>query len=138
MRPATTRCSAASQSTGLTGSYGFGAGNLMGVTWFTRSAPETGEDAGRTRSRLNGAFNIPAWHMRLEGQINYDIEQQVLQQQQTVMNYNAQCYGLRLEFRDSAPAPGTECATSEIRFSLTLKNVGTFLDLNSRSSTVEP
>ena len=70
------------------------------------------------------------------GQVNYDFEQQLLQYYQVAMNYNSQCYGLRLEFRDfQARSPGADLNDREIRFSLSLKNVGTFLDLNSRSST---
>jgi hypothetical protein len=76
--------------------------------------------------------------MRLEGQLNYDIEQELLQQQMLVMNYVGQCYGLRLELRDFRAGVGPTFRDKDIRFSLTLKNVGTFLDLNSRSSTVVP
>jgi hypothetical protein len=54
------------------------------------------------------------------------------------MNYTGQCYGLRLELRDFRAGTGPRTRDKDIRFSLTLKNVGTFLDLNSRSSTIEP
>jgi LPS-assembly protein len=124
-------------STGLTASYGFGAGNSMGVTWFTRSRPETGQSLSN-QVRLNTALAVPFLRLRLEGQLNYDFEQRLLQQQQLVMNYTAQCYGLRLELRDFRAGIGPRTRDKDIRFSLTLKNVGTFLDLNSRSSTVEP
>ena len=76
--------------------------------------------------------------MRLEGQVNYDFEQQLLQYYQAAMNYNSQCYGLRLEFRESKLGALGLLNDREIRFSLSLKNVGTFLDLNSRSSTIQP
>ena len=124
-------------STGLTGSYGFGAGNYLGATWFTRSKPETGKTQNN-QVRLNGVLGLPAFHMRLEGQLNYDFEQKLLQQQQLIMNYTAQCYGLRLELRDFRAGTGPRTRDKDIRLSLTLKNVGTFLDLNSRSSTIEP
>jgi len=124
-------------ATGLTGSYGFGAGNQVAATWFTRSRPETGKSQ-QNQTRLSGVFNIPAWRMRLEGQVNYDFEQQLLQYYQAAMNYNSQCYGLRLEFRESKLGALGLVNDREIRFSLSLKNVGTFLDLNSRSSTIQP
>jgi hypothetical protein len=57
------------------------------------------------------------------------------------MTYTSQCYALRLEFRDFQPATGAAgqvVRDREYRFSLSLKNVGTFLDLNSRSSTIQP
>ena len=88
--------------------------------------------------RLNGALGIPSWHIRVEGQINYDFEEQLLQQQTLVMSYTAQCYGLRVELRDFRAGAGPRTRDKDIRFSLTLKNVGTFLDLTSRSSTNEP
>ncbi len=124
-------------STGLTGNYGFGAGNYLGATWFTRTRPETGQNLSN-QVRLNGALAVPFLHLRLEGQVNYDFEQRLLQQQQLVINYTAQCYGLRLEMRDFRAGTGPRTRDKDIRFSLTLKNVGTFLDLNSRTSTVEP
>ena len=127
-------------STGFTGNYGFGAaatGNYLGATWFTRSRPETGESLSN-QIRLNGAVALPFWRLRLEGQLNYDFEQQLLQQQQIVIGYTGQCYGLRLELRDFRADAGPRTRDKDIRLSLDLKNVGTFLDLNSRSSTVEP
>jgi len=124
-------------STGLTGNYGFGAGNYLGATWFTLSQPETGTSVSN-QVRLNGALGLPAWHMRLEGQFNYDFEHSLLQNQQLVVSYASQCYGLRLELRDFRAGTGPRTRDKDIRLSLTLKNVGTFLDLNSRSSTNEP
>ncbi|HEY9422340.1 MAG TPA: LPS assembly protein LptD, partial [Thermoanaerobaculia bacterium] len=123
--------------TGFTGSYGFGEGNYLGATWFTRFAPITGESISN-QVRLNGALAIPSWRIRVEGQINYDFEEQLLQQQTLVMHYTSQCYGLRLELRDFRAEIGPRTRDKDIRFSLTLKNVGTFLDLTSRSSPDEP
>jgi LPS-assembly protein len=122
--------------TGFTGSYGFGQGNYLGATWFTGFNSATGESLSN-QVRLNGALGIPFWHLRLEGQINYDFEEQLLQQQTLVMNYTSQCYGLRLELRDFRAGEGPRTRDKDIRLSLTLKNVGTFLDLTSRSSTSE-
>jgi LPS-assembly protein len=127
-------------STGLTGSYGFGANNSIAATWFTRANTET-KQSQSNQARLSGAFTLPFWNLRLEAQVNYDFEQHLLQQDQLVMTYTSQCYALRLEFRDFQPATGTAgqvLRDREVRFSLSLKNVGTFLDLNSRSSTIQP
>jgi LPS-assembly protein len=125
-------------STGLTGNYGFGkAGDNLGLTWFTRYQPATGEELSN-QVRLNGSVAIPSWRMRVEGQLNYDFKQSLLQEQMIVFNYASQCYGLRLELRDFRAGEGPRTRDKDIRFSLSLKNVGTFLDLNSRSSTVEP
>ncbi len=128
-------------STGLTGSYGFGAGNSIAATWFTLANTET-KLPQSNQARLSGTFNLPFWNLKLEGQVNYDFEQKLLQQDQLVATYTSQCYALRLEFRDFQPSAtgtaGQVLRDREIRFSLSLKNVGTFLDLNSRSSTIQP
>ncbi len=122
--------------TGFTGSYGFGQGNYLGATWFTGFDPASGESLSN-QVRLNAALAIPFLHLQVEGQINYDFEEQLLQQQTLVMNYTSQCYGLRLELRDFRAGEGPRTRDKDIRLSLTLKNVGTFLDLTSRSSTSE-
>jgi lipopolysaccharide assembly outer membrane protein LptD (OstA) len=124
-------------STGFTGSYAFGTGNSLAATWFTNEDPESGV-SGSNQVRLSGVLNVPRWNLRFEGQVNYDFQQQLLQQDQIAMTYTSQCYGLRFEFRDFKTGGGEIVSDREIRFSLTLKNVGTFLDLNSRSSTIQP
>ena len=58
-------------------------------------------------------------------------DRDTLQQQRYILQYNAQCYGLRFEvseFRFSAEPQ------RDFRFAFTLKNVGTFLDLTAGDS----
>jgi len=125
-------------STSLTGNYGFGQNNYVAATWFTNAQTETGVSQSN-QVRLGGAYNIAPWGLRLEAQANYDFDQQLLQSETLVANYLSQCYGLRVELRKFQSATGTlGVQDTEIRFSLTLKNVGTFLDLTSRSSTNQP
>ncbi|HEY0514336.1 MAG TPA: LPS assembly protein LptD [Thermoanaerobaculia bacterium] len=128
-------------STSFTGNYGFGLSNYVGATWFTNYLPQTKETVNN-QVRLNGALAIPAWHLRFEAQISYDIQQKLMQNDQIAVDFTSQCYAWRLEFRDFRTGTGTLAGQvandREIRFSLSLKNVGTFLDLNSRSSTVQP
>jgi len=125
-------------STSLTGNYGFGQNNYVAATWFTNSQTETGVSQSN-QVRLGGAYNIVPWGLRLEAQANYDFEQRLLQSETLVANYLSQCYGVRVELRKFQSATGAlGVQDTEIRFSLTLKNVGTFLDLTSRSSTSQP
>jgi LPS-assembly protein len=124
-------------STGFTGSYAFGPNDSLAATWFTNAVTETNTTSS-DQVRLSGVINVPAWNLRFEGQINYDFVLHLLQQDQIAMTYTGQCYGFRLEFRDFKTEAGTIENDREIRFSLTLKNVGTFLDLTSRSSTIQP
>lgn len=125
-------------STSLTGNYGFGVGNYVAATWFTNYQTETSISQSN-QVRLGGAYNIARWGLRLEGQANYDFEEQLLQSETLIANYTGQCFGLRVELRKFQSATGTlGVQDREIRFALTLKNVGTFLDLTSRSSTSQP
>jgi lipopolysaccharide assembly outer membrane protein LptD (OstA) len=125
-------------STSLTGNYGFGPANYVAATWFTNYQTEL-KTSLSNQIRLGGGYSIVPWGLRLEAQVNYDFEQQLLQSETLVANYTSQCYGLRVELRKFQSATGTlGVQDREIRFALTLKNVGTFLDLTSRSSTAQP
>jgi LPS-assembly protein len=130
-------------TTSFTGNYGFGTSDNIGATWFTQYTTET-QTAVSNQVRLTGVFALPWWHLNFQGQISYDIQQKLLQNDQIALDYTSQCYSLHLEFRDFRTGTGTGVVAGqilsdrEIRFSLTLKNVGTFLDLNSRSETVLP
>lgn len=124
-------------STSLSGNLGFGVGNFLGLTWFTTYNPVTG-DATNDQVRFNGSVAVWPNRLRLEGQVNYDIEEGFLQQQTYVAHWTDQCYGVRLELRDFRSLVGPRFRDKDFRFSLTLKNVGTFLDLTSRSSSTNP
>ena len=125
-------------STGVSGNYGFGRGNSLGLTWYTRYTPENGETVG-DQIRVFGGINLLPRKLRLEGQVNYDLQEKLLQQQRYILNWTAQCYGVRLELRDFRAGEGPRIRDKDFRFALSLKNVGTFLELTSRSSsTIEP
>lgn len=121
---------------GIGGSGGKGSGNTIGVTWFTRFQPETGTTQSN-QLRIGGSLGLFK-NIRVESQVNYDFEQQLLQQQRWIINFTQQCYGVRLEMRDFRAGVGPRTRDKDFRFSLSLKNVGTFLDLTSRSSAAEP
>ena len=125
------------QSTELSGELGLGGtGNTIGVTWFTRFRPETNETQSN-QLRIGGSLGLFK-NIRVESQVNYDFEQQLLQQQRWIVHFTQQCYGIRLEMRDFRTSTGPRDRDKDFRFSLSLKNVGTFLDLTSRSSSAEP
>ncbi|HKH49051.1 MAG TPA: LPS assembly protein LptD [Thermoanaerobaculia bacterium] len=122
------------QSTGLSGSYGSRKGDFVGLTWYTRYAPESG-DKTSDQIRLFGGVTIWPRRLRLETQINYDVQESFLQSQRYILDWTQQCYSLRLELRDFHAGEGPRTSDKDFRFSLSLKNVGTFLDLTSRSSS---
>jgi hypothetical protein len=123
-------------TTQLTGDLGLGKGNDLSLSWFTRFQPETAETLSN-QIRVGGSLGLFK-NIRVEGQVNYDVELKLLQQQRYVFYFNQQCYGLRLEMRDFKAGVGPRTRDKDIRLSLSLKNVGTFLDLTGRSSTAEP
>jgi LPS-assembly protein len=127
------------QGTGISGSYGSRKGDFVGLTWYTRYNSELSETTS-DQVRLFGGLTVWPEKLRLEAQVNYDLEQSLLQSQRYILNWTEQCYSVRLELRDFRAGEGiTRIRDKDFRFSLSLKNVGTFLDLTSRSSsTVEP
>ena len=120
-------------STSFSGTWRFGRGNL-GATWFTRYDPETA-DTRSNQVRFFGGFDVRPRRLRLETQVNYDLEQALLQQQSYVLSYNSQCYAVRFEMRDFRSFDRRD---TEYYFTLSLKNVGTFLPLSARSTTALP
>ena len=68
--------------------------------------------------------------LSLDASLSFDLESKTVKnplQQRYFLSYKGSCYGLRLELRESQFG-GIE--NRDFRFSFTLKNVGTFLDMN--------
>ena len=118
------------ESSSLTGGLAFGS-HRLGTTWYTRFNPETGETTSN-QARLFASLQLIRNRLRLDGQVNYDLVQGLLQHHRYMLAYQSQCYGLALEFVNLRSLTRSE---RDIRFAISLKNIGTFLDLNSRSRT---
>lgn len=97
----------------------------FGLTWFTRFQPEFGETQS-DQARFAFGLDVLPQRLRFDGQINYDIENGEIQQQRYFLNYTSQCWSVRLEAREYTRS---EIVDRDIRFALTFKNVGTFLDI---------
>ena len=67
----------------------------------------------------------------MQNQVNYDFVKGIWQFNRHILYYNSQCWGVRLEY-----AERTAGATriKDIRLAISLKNIGTFLDLGHGSS----
>lgn len=117
------------ESTALSGTVGLGKGNNVGVTWFTRYNAESG-DTLSDQIALSTNLNLFK-KLQLLGQVNYDIDNATLQQQRLVVGWNAQCWGFRVELREFRAIDRRD---RDYRFALSLKNVGTFLDLTGGAS----
>ncbi len=120
-------------STSLSGRADFGRLDLN-LTWFTRWDAETGETRS-DQARLGFGLDIVPRRLNFKGQVNYDLEAAEIQQQRYFLTYQSQCFGFALEWREQVTS---SYRTSDYRFSITLKNVGTFLDVTGGSSNDSP
>jgi len=98
----------------------------MNLTWYTNYNVESGKSV-TDQVRFGFSLDMIKDRLTLSGQVNYDLLNAEIQQQNYAINYKSQCWGVRLEGREQITSTYT---TRDYRFLLTLKNVGTFLDLH--------
>jgi len=113
------------ESTSTSGSLAVGP-HSFGLRWTTRTTP----DSGVTRTnqvRLSGDAALVPGKLRWISSVNFDVNESFLQLQRHILEYTASCYSMRFEFGEYRSL-GDERKDREFRFSLSLKNVGTFLD----------
>jgi LPS-assembly protein len=101
--------------------------NSLGLTWFTRFDPEKG-DTQTHQARVFTQVALWPGRVTLGSQVNYDFILGLLQQMRHVLTYQAQCWGLIVEYRELRSLNRED---RDIRFALSLKNIGTFLDMTS-------
>jgi LPS-assembly protein len=119
-------------ATSLSGNVTLGP-QTFGLTWFTRYVTETGEKQS-DQIGISGSLEILPHRLHLDTQINYDAVNRVLQLQRYIARWSSQCWGFQLELSDYRTGIGPfALRTKDYRFSLSLKNVGTFLDLTGRT-----
>ena len=118
-------------STSITGGLGVGNNHSVGLTWFTRFDKVTG-DTDSNQIRFYTGIGVWPNRFRVDAQINYDFERSYLQSQRYVLSYFSQCFGIRLEVREFQRNFAAE-KERDFRFAITLKNIGTFLDLSGGS-----
>ena len=114
----------------VSGALALGA-HGVGLTWFTRFNPQFEETTGNQVRFFTG---IALWpnRLRLDAQVNYDFQLSLLQSQRYIFQYFSQCFGLRFEFQQWQSLTRED---REFRFAITLKNIGTFLDLTGGTRT---
>lgn len=89
--------------------------------------PKTGETIN-SQVRLGVSYGFLRDRLRVRQSIYYDVVNSLLQQHAHQIDFLTQCWGLHLEYRDYS-TPNRD--DRDIRFSVSLKNVGTFVGLNS-------
>ena len=112
------------------GTVGFKGGNRVGFSW----SPSYEAVSGATLSdqaALSFTWAIIPKRLTLRSAINYDIEGSLIQDQRHFLTYKGSCYTFKLEYHQSKNALSTR---SDYLFSVDLKNVGTFLDINGGDS----
>ncbi|MCP3959650.1 MAG: LPS-assembly protein LptD [bacterium] len=87
--------------------------------------------------RLSAGLALLPEKLTLQAELSFDVLGRLndsggrdawdLLQQRYFFNWQSQCYSWQLEYRESSYS---DIEDRDVRFSLTLKNVGTFLDLN--------
>jgi len=115
------------------GNHGFG------VSWFTRFNLTDDVTKPRRRSdqlRFSTSFSLLPERLYLDSGVSYDLLAKELLQQRHFIRFIGSCYSLELEYRESKLRGGLSNplrdTDRDYRFSFTLKNVGTFLDLTGR------
>ncbi|HVR28685.1 MAG TPA: LPS assembly protein LptD [Thermoanaerobaculia bacterium] len=115
------------QSTSTAGSLGLGP-HLFGLRWTTRTNP----DDGVTRAnqiRVSSDVELVPRKLRWTSSVNFDANEAFLQLQRHIFEYTGSCYAVRFEFGEFR-SRSDQRRDREFRFSLSLKNVGTFLDFS--------
>jgi LPS-assembly protein len=124
-------------ATSLSSDVSLPGNQVVGLTWFTNYLPETGV-AESNQIRVNTALNVIPQKLSIQAQVGYDVHNHLLGQQYYAINWSEQCYGLRLEVRQFKALIGPRLSDTSFRFSVSLKNIGTVLDLNNRSTQTAP
>ncbi|MEM9557000.1 MAG: LPS assembly protein LptD [Acidobacteriota bacterium] len=123
------------QSFGLSGATDIGR-HKVDLTWFTRWNAETGDETD-DQVRLRGSIELIRDRLTFDALVNYNLRDDLLlnpdgtepdrlQSQAYALNFTGSCYSWQLSYREQN---FTGFEDRDFRFSLTLKNVGTFLDL---------
>lgn len=107
------------------------ANSYVALTWFASFAnlPTAGNDA--SQFRVNAGAPIWRDRLRADVQLNFDAQKNEFLEQRYMLGTHASCYSVALEYRDFPVfRPGENAdRTRDYHLSVSLKNVGTFLDL---------
>ncbi len=125
------------ESTSLSANIALPKNQLVGLTWYVNYIPDTGGTES-DQVRLNTSVNVIPERLSVQAQVGWDIVNHLLGEQYYALNWSEQCFGLRLELREFKALTGPRLNDTDIRFSITLKNIGSVLDLNSRSTQTAP
>ncbi len=118
------------EETSLSATFGIGSSDNIGLRWARRLSAEDGI-VRNDQVRLSTQLTLVPRRLTFSSQVNYDIERAVLQFQRHILSFQGSCYGLSIE---SGEYRRGDLVDREFRFLVTLKNVGTFLDITGGAS----
>jgi LPS-assembly protein len=105
-------------------------GSYLQMTWFASFLAPGRTTGDSSQFRVSAA--TPSWRNRIRGavQLNYDAERGELLEHRYLVDTTASCYSVALEYRDFQVfrSSGPE-QNRDYTLSISLKNVGTFVDL---------
>ncbi len=117
-------------STGISATLGLGDTSSVGLRWAVRRNPEL-DRTRRHHAQVSASLVLIPSKLRLNSMVSYDIEQQLLQIQRHIMDYQGCCFGLRLEVANFRTTLRTD---TQYRLLVTLKSVGAFFDITGGQS----
>ncbi len=112
----------------ISGGTRFGQ-HSVGLTWFARRDVEL-DNTTSHQGRLFTSFELVPARLRLGSQMNYDFVLKVMQAQRHRLEFFGQCFSVLLEYNTLKT---TRVDDKEVRLAISLKNIGTFLDINGGS-----
>jgi LPS-assembly protein len=118
------------ESTALSASYGIAPGYHLGLRWTARRDPEL-SDTQTNQLRLSTRLALVPRKLSLATEVNYDVERSLVQFQRYLLDFTGSCYGISLDVADLRAGTRRD---REYRLLVTLKNVGSFLDVTGGRS----
>lgn len=123
------------QSYAVSGGTRFGH-HALGLTWRTSRRLDFDLDE-TTSEQAQLSTTIGLWReaLKLNSYLSYDLQRSELLQQRHILTWQGKCLSFDLEYRESQffsgrTTNGEPIVDRDYRFSLTLRNVGTFLDFS--------
>ena len=117
------------ESNSVSGTFN-GGPYTFGLRWNNRVIADTGSTS---RSQIRVSAGIRTWQskLRLGMALTYDLEESLAIAQRYIIDFSGSCYGLLLSISEFSTVARPDLQDREIRFAISLKNVGTFIDLTS-------
>ncbi len=108
-------------------------GHDLRLTWFSSWSDATGDTTDQ-QAQLATRFTLLPGKVTFDAEASFDVENEELQRQRYILNWKSQCFGWQLEYRENKfgtfMEDGVRQPDRDVRLLVTLKNVGTFLDIN--------